>query len=284
MAGLDKITEFRFYVDRFRWENYERDFRKLRKLKRLYWHIVFLDYKDSTYPNLDSQLNAFNIRVYKSFLGSFFKPYEIVAKWEAKLDGFLKLYLKENLEEWNAWKGELEQHFGKHFIHLHEIMKNNIEYNVRKIDPPSTSILNLTEFDAYHSKIDQVISSLLSDHIKYTQYRSQKKTDTLSDFPITISDELIEEVHQLTYSYSTSRFTYWFLNNFESRLPPDGPFTLIKSENLHQAFNALLNQFPGYESLDKSTLVHMMDLFCRDEQGQSFKKPSIRAFLTREGY
>ncbi len=283
MIGLEKIHSFRNYVSRFRWENYQREYRKLTDIKYLYWHIVILDYLDSTYDHQDHRTySTFSSRVFKSYMGVFYKPHEIRLKFESNLDGFSKLYINNNYEEWTTWTKNLKDEFSKQFSVAREIMHINLEHKNESETPDNT--IDLAEFDTLHKNIEQVISSILNEHLVHTRYQRFPYSTVLENFPISISKELIDEIHTYADDYFRSRFTFMFLNKFEAKLPTDRPFTLVKFDSIQDAFDSLLSRFPEFKSLRIGTLVEMMDLYSQDLDGKKFNKASVRAYLTRNGY
>lgn len=285
MIGRDKIQEFKKYISDFRWENYQRDYRKNKELKNLYWHIVFLDYLDSKKNGPDDSFHQdFTLRLHKTFKGIFFKPHEITAKFESKLEGFSKLYIHENQKLWESWYDEIKSEFRIKSSSINKIVSSFTEHRNKHQSKSDNITLNLNQFDSQHKIIDQVVSDLLSEHIIFTRYRYQKRSEVLTDFPFTIPEGIIDQVNEHTFHYFTARFVFGFLKNFESRLPSDGPFTLTKSESIEHAFNALLQRYPGFTILDRNTLVKMVELYCQNLEGQKFNKASVRSFLRRQGY
>ncbi|MCH2449828.1 MAG: hypothetical protein MK198_06735 [Gracilimonas sp.] len=285
MIGRGKIQEFKKYISDFRWENYQRDYRKNKELKNLYWHIVFLDYLDSKKNGTDDSFHQdFSRRLHKTFKGIFFKPHEVTAKFESKLEGFSKLYIRENQKLWKSWYDELQTDFRIKYWSINEIISSFTEHRNKQQSKSDNITLNLIKFDTQQKIIDQVVSDILSEHIRFTRYRYQKRSEALTDFPFTIPMGIVDQIHNHAIKYFTSRFTFGFLKSFESRLPSDGPFTLTKSESIENAFKALLQRYPDFTRLDRNTLVEMFELYCQNLEGQKFNKASVRSFLRREGY
>lgn len=76
MIGKEHIQDFVSTLDRLRWENYSRDYKQFSALQRLYWHIVALDYLDSTYHHLtDDESLIVLLTLPFSLVGSFWLLY-----------------------------------------------------------------------------------------------------------------------------------------------------------------------------------------------------------------
>lgn len=285
MIGQDKIQDLERYISGFPWENYQREFRKPKELRLLYWSVVFLDYLDSTYHNFtDSQYRAFSDRVQKSFMGTFYRPHEIIVKWESKLNGFSKLYLSENQEVWDSWVSTKRSDFTTHFALLSERIHRFLKHQKSMQQYKTGFDLKLTEFDGKHKNIEQVISRVLSGHIIQTRYAYQHRAESLQNFPIHVSQEIIDQIHMDAHHYFAARFTHRFLINFASRLTVDRPYSTIKEDSIQVAFESLLKRYPRFSELGRAPLTEMVALYCQDKSGNKFERASIRAFLRRNGY
>lgn len=283
MIDKDHIQDFESTLSRFRWENYSRAYKQFSELQRLYWHIITLDYLDTTYHHLnDNNYDTFARRVYMSFMGIFYRPHEIIVKLEQSFEAFLKLYITDNEKEWSSIKNEYRNQFVNHFTLLHEYIRRFLEHKI-DTQPMSADLhFNLTDFDGIHKNIEQVVSSFLGDHLKGTRYGHHSSLTELTNFPFLIPDELVQNLHSSCDIYFKSRFLYWFTRNFEANLPNDGHFKRPRYENMQQAFDGLIQRYPRFTALKKGTLTELLHLYSLDTSGERFQKSTIRAFLRRK--
>lgn len=283
MIGKEHIQDFKSKLSKIRWENYSRDYKQFSALQRLYWHVVALDYLDSTYHHLtDDNYDAFAQRVYKSFMGVFYRPHELNVKLEHSFEGFLKLYITDNEIMWTNIKHDYRNQFINQLALHHEYIRRFLEY---KIDTQMKSAglhFTLTDFDGLHKNIGQVVSSLLKIHLKRTRYGHHPSLAELTNFPFLIPDELIHSLHSSGEIYFKLRFLTSFILIFEANLPSDGPFTRPRYENMQQAFDGFIQRFPQFTSLKKGTLTELLYLYSLDSNGVRFKRSTIRAFLRRK--
>lgn len=284
MIGRKGIEEFKNYVDRFRWENYTREFRhELSNLKQMYWHIVLLDYCDSTFGSeVSGRLNDFGLRVYKTFMGCYYKPHVIITKFEERLEGFSKLYIDANRQYWKEWKSELTTNRDKNFTLLNELIHQNLSGELITKGKAPALDFDISSFDKKHKNMGQVISSLLYIHLKVTRYGPVKTRNPIQNFPLSVKPELIDLFHSYMEDYFKAQFTCSFLNKFESSLS-DKPFKIIRAENIKQAIESLLERYPDFNKLSRSEFIEFVHLYCKDEDGKQFNKSSVRAYLKRQG-
>tara|TARA_R110002096_G_scaffold97694_8_gene217696 strand:- start:8925 stop:9575 length:651 start_codon:yes stop_codon:yes gene_type:complete len=215
-------------------------------------------------------------------MGVFYKPHGINQKFESNLEGFSRLYINNNSKEWTTWIANLNKEFSEQFSIASEIMHINLEHKNESETPDNT--IDLAEFDTLHKNIEQVISSILNEHLVHTRYQRFPYSTVLENFPISISKELIDEIHTYADDYFRSRYTFMFLNKFEAKLPTDRPFTLVKFDSIQDAFDSLLSRFPEFKKLKIGTLVEMIVLYSQDLNGEKLNKASVRAYLKRNGY
>lgn len=285
MIGQNHIESFATTLTRLRWENYARDYKQFSAIQNLYWHIVTIDYMDSTYHTLnDNTFNSFARRVYQSFMGIFYQPHKIIVKLEQSLEGFSNLYIINNEQKWTSFKQDYRSEYINGFTLIHEIIRRYVEHNKETQQENADLRFALTDFDDLHKNIEQVVSHILNNHLNVTRYSATSHPTEITNFPFSIPSELIQTLHSYGDAYFRSRFKSWFTQTFETNLPSNGPFKRHRSENIQQAFDLFILRYPTFTSLKIATLTDLIHLYSLDTEGSRYNKSSIRAFLKRNGF
>lgn len=279
----NKATEFISYVDRLRWDNYRRDFRNAeRDLINLFWTLVLDYYVYLREMEVDRRRTIMKKKVFNSFIGCFFRPQEIIAKVMTNWQGFSRLDVDSNEKDWSDYQ---KKQYDLSYDHATELFK--IIEGIPKSPKFYTSLdypikYDLSRWDDTHQYLNQPVSKCLKSFILKSRISKSSPNTILIGFQLKERD--INELHRIGEQFIRAIFNRGILIYVKNSLLKNKKDRLAFHEfdNISLAIDYLKGENPTLTYHNRENVVYLMDLFCRNREGNKFKENSINKFIRRK--
>ena len=272
---------------KFRWENYARDFENDQNdVEKLYWTCVISDILKNYRDDFSSgYVRWLNVRLFKTFLGCFYKAHEIHHALLEKFECLPKIKRDEDDVYWQAWIDQLQREKQDALTIIMNVVVSNYtsQQFIKTINP--VQLYSVDTFDDLHKYLAQKVSSMIILHIRNGLLPNPVKGTRQAAFPFSVSADLISTLHQQGIVFTSRLMVIHAIRQVEKHFEKNNnPIKAYPRKSPSKALDDLLLQTPEFKSLSTSQLIYLIQTKYRDSQGHPLKNNSIRKALLRQGY